>query len=198
MFQHTLMALIILWQPLFGKIPTLHWLFFPFMLTFLFKNVKFLWAPLCAFLAFKHRRLYLTVIFNASCCHGQLTFHSMCCFCISFSREREEEREGRRETQECWGVPLSSSHLHLQWGRKGGRGEGKQWVDHMSSWLSNSKLKRRAISWSPISRKLVLSVRVTPLGGGEGGGKVGLEGYYCEKQREGKLYRDCHVVRNCG
>lgn len=34
-------------------------------------------------------------------------------------------------------------------------------VEPMSSWLSTSKLKQGAISWGPISRKLVLSVGVT-------------------------------------
>lgn len=50
-------------------------------------------------------------------------------------------------------------------------------LDHMSSWLSDSKLKRGAISWGPISRKLVLSVGVSP----SGGGRVGV-GW--EKERE--------------
>lgn len=75
-------------------------------------------------------------------------------------------------------------------GKERVEGERKAAVDHMSSWLSNSKLKRGAISWGPISRKLVLSVGVTPLGGGRGGG-----GCCWEKQGGGecKLCTYCHI-----
>lgn len=122
------------------------------------------------------------VIFNASGHHGELTLQlgSSLCRCILFQFPRRERGKGWSAAYLC--------RLHTCTGcvgRKGGRErERKAVVDHMSSWLSNSKLKRGAISWGPISRKLVLSVGVTPLGGGRGGG-----GCCWEKQREseGKL-----------
>ncbi len=131
------------------------------------------------------------VISNASGCHGVLTLQLGSSFpplrTISFSRERKREREKVQS-----GEPLSSSHLQTLWRRKGREGERKAALDHKSSWLSNSKLKRGAISWGPISRKLVLSVGVTPLGGGERW--WGLLLREIEREREGKLCTDCHIT----
>lgn len=134
------------------------------------------------------------VIFNASGCHGELTLQPSA-FCVLFHSPKERAKGGAENGQR--GVPLSSSHLHPLWGRKGGREREKAAADHMSSWLSNSKLKWGAISWGPISRKLVLSVGVTPLGGGRGGwGPLLRE---TETEREGKtLHRLSHYSARTG
>ena len=131
------------------------------------------------------------VIFNTSGSHGVFTFQFGSSFCLfadfyHLIFQKEWEREGVIQCNSLILTPAPAVE------KKGREGERKATVDHMSSWLSNSKLKRGAISWGPISRQLVLSVGVTPLGGGRGGG------CYSEKERErerkGKLYTDCHIT----
>lgn len=115
-----------------------------------------------------------TVSFTASGYHSKLTLQ-LSTFAYYFIFQKE------RGSCTVYLIPTPAPAV----GKERVEGERKAAVDHMSSWLSNSKLKRGAISWGPISRKLVLSVGVTPLGGGRCGGGC------CWEKRGGRECKLC-------